>query len=246
MKIKMSNKIALFSDVHSNIAALEAVFEDIKFRNIEEIYCLGDLVGYSPFPDAVIELIQKSRIPVIIGNHDEMIAFSEDNYGKKYIPEQYKSSGDQAVDWTIYNTKKENKEFLKTLHKELEIKLDNYKILLVHGSPNSNNEYLFTNRTEEFLEDLLIKACVDVIIIGHTHIPYHRILSNNKHAINTGSVGKPHDGDPGASYVILEVIDKVLNVKLIKVPYDFESTAKAIENSDLPSSIAEIIRTGKK
>lgn len=242
----MNNKIALFSDVHSNPNALQAVLNDIRSKGIEKIYCLGDLVGYCVFPNEVVEIIKNNNIPTIMGNHDETAAYSDDLYGHKYIPDKLKSPGDQAVDWTMYNLKKENKDYLKTLQRERVITLGNYKILLVHGSPGDNNEYLFENRSDVFLETLFKDREANVIICGHTHIPYHRILKNNYHVINDGSTGKPHDGDPRASYVILGENDDMLEVNIVRVAYDFESMAKAIEESPVPSAIADIIRAGKK
>ena len=128
-------------------------------------------------------------------------------------------------------------------------------LLLVHGSPRKNNEYLFEDRDENSLLRIIKDAGADIMCFGHTHKPYHRVLADDSrylHAINTGSVGKPKDGDPKANYVILNLNENsgllkkdAVEVEFIKVNYDIEYSASKLEETDLPKAFARMIREGK-
>lgn len=124
------------------------------------------------------------------------------------------------------------------------MELDGLRVRLVQGSPRKINEYLFADRPEATLERLLDMADADVLVCGHTHIPYHRILPGGRHVVNAGSVGKPKDGNPQACYVVLEANNHDLTVTFNRVPSDIERAAKAIEASEMPNEYAEMLRTG--
>ena len=119
------------------------------------------------------------------------------------------------------------------------------RIMLVHGSARRINEYLFEDRPEASLERLLDMVDAEVLVCGHTHIPYHRVLASGRHVVNAGSVGKPKDGDPRACYVVLGVNDGTLRVDFVRVPYDIERAAQAIEASDMPHEYADMLHLGK-
>jgi diadenosine tetraphosphatase ApaH/serine/threonine PP2A family protein phosphatase len=114
----------------------------------------------------------------------------------------------------------------------------------VHGSPRKINEYLYEDRPDATMERLLDMVDADVLVCGHTHIPYHRILPSGRHVINAGSVGKPKDKNPKACYLILEAVQDDLNVTFRRVPYDIERAAQAIEAGDMPNEYAQMLRTG--
>ena len=122
--------------------------------------------------------------------------------------------------------------------------LGDLKLLLVHGSPRRVNEYLYADRPVEGIERLLDQAAVDVLVCGHTHLPYHRVLPSGRHLINAGSVGKPKDGDPRAGYVVLSANGRELSVEFIRVDYDHEAAARAVEATDLPGEFAQMLRAG--
>ncbi len=118
--------------------------------------------------------------------------------------------------------------------------------MLVHGSPRRINEYLFEDRPDSSLERLLDMVEADVLLCGHTHLPYQRVLPSGRLVVNAGSVGKPKDGDPRAGYVVLRGNGRALGVEFIRVPYDIEATARAIEASDgMPHAYARMLRDGK-
>lgn len=255
-------KIALFSDIHANLPALQAFFNDVEQRKPDALYCLGDLVGYNTWPNEVIHEIRKRGIPTIAGNYDFGIGRSSNDCGCSYKTDTEKANGSVSIAFTNEIVKEEERQYLRTLpaHIRIEFQLNNdtLSLLLVHGSPRRINEYLFEDREEKSLLRILTDAGADVLCFGHTHKPYHRVLPaaqgeqpHYRHAINIGSVGKPKDGDPRGGYVLLHidensnVLDKdAVQVEFIRFDYDIEKAARAIENSPLPAAYAESLRKG--
>jgi putative phosphoesterase len=236
--------ITIFSDIHGNLPALEAVLADIEAPDLTSLYCLGDLVGYGTFPNEVIEIIRERNIPTLMGNYDQGVGSSSDDCGCAYTSKEAEALGKRSIAWTNQNTTADNKLFLKQLASQFPLQLDGLRIRLAHGSPRKINEYLYEDRPDATMERLLDIAEADVLVCGHTHIPYHRILPSGRHVVNAGSVGKPKDGNPRPCYVVLESLNNNLSVTFKRVSYDVERAAQAIEASDMPNEYAEMLRTG--
>ena len=149
-------KIALISDIHANIIALKEVLKDIKTKNVDRVYCLGDLVGYAPFPNEVIDLIKELDIPTVQGNYDKKIAEYVSVSGSDYKNLKNLDKGVSAFLWSQENTTNENKNWLKELPEKIEFEVGDKKVLLVHGSPRRNNEYLYEDSEE--LEEIEVGA----------------------------------------------------------------------------------------
>ena len=255
-------RIALFSDIHANLPALEAFFADVEKRNPDALYCLGDLVGYNVWPNEVINEIRKRKIPTIAGNYDFGIGRSGDDCGCAYKTEQDKANGAVSISFTNKIMKDEERNYLRNLpaHIKIEFQLnhDKLNLLLVHGSPRKINEYLYQDRDDKSLLRIMQDADADIMCFGHTHKPYHKILkwgngtnTHYRHAINTGSIGKPKDNDPKGCYVMLTINDKSginnpesIRVEFIRFEYDVEKAARAVEESELPDEYAEMLRKG--
>lgn len=255
-------KIALFSDIHANLPALESFFKDVDTRQTDAIYCLGDLVGYNIWPNEVINEIRKRGIPTIAGNYDFGIGRHSDDCGCAYKTDDEKANGAVSISFTNEIVKDEERAYLRTLpaHIKVEFQLNNDKLnlLLVHGSPRRINEYLFEDREEKSMLRIMHDADADIMCFGHTHKPYHRALNDGtdgrdhfRHAINIGSVGKPKDGDPRGGYVLLHINDHSsttdngsIQVEFIRFDYDIEKAARAVEESRLPNAYAEALRKG--
>lgn len=255
-------RIALFSDIHANLPALEAFFQDVEKRDVDSIYCLGDLVGYNIWPNEVTEEIRKKNIPTIAGNYDFGIGRNSDDCGCAYKTDEEKANGAISISLTNELISDKNRKYLRRLpaHIKVEFQLNEEKLnlLLVHGSPRKINEYLFEDRDEKSLLRILEKADADIMCFGHTHKPYHRILNSGekgnphyRHAINLGSVGKPKDGDNRGCYVLLEINENTsllnkdsVKPEFIRFEYDIEKAAKAVEDSRLPNAYAENLRNG--
>lgn len=244
-------RIALISDIHANLPALEAVLADIDKRNPSAIYCLGDLVGYNIWPSEVIGMIRKKHIPTLAGNHDFDVA---------RMPDANKSSFEGAgspkvnKEYSNFLVSAEDKAYLFSLPEHISISIPagtaTLKLLFVHGSPRSINEYLLEDHDEQDFIDLLLGYDADVLCFGHSHKPFYRTINvpgenrNKRRVINTGSVGKPKDGDPRACYVELSVSEEQAEprVDFIRVPYDVGKAANAVENSPLPNEFADMLR----
>jgi putative phosphoesterase len=252
-------KIALFSDVHANLPALESCLQSIDAEKPDMIYCLGDLVGYNTWPNEVIRIIRERRIPTIAGNYDHGIGRNIDECGCAYKTDREKEMGKVSISFTNSIVEDEERNYLRSLPAHMKIEFqsghENINLLLVHGSPRKINEYLFEDREEKSLLRIINDADAHIMCFGHTHKPYHRVLKNEQggnsfvHAVNLGSVGKPKDGDARGSYVML-TLDQHSNLKeshgvkveFIRFDYDVEKAAVAIENSILPGEYADMLR----
>jgi len=255
-------RIALFSDIHANLPALEACLKSIEQHQPDAIYCLGDLVGYNIWSNEVVNEIRKRAIPTIAGNYDFGIGRTSDDCGCAYKTDREKELGKVSISYTNSVVKDDERNYLRTLpaHIRVEFQLDNDKLnlLLVHGSPRKINEYLFEDRDEKSLLRIVEQADADILCFGHTHKPYQRILpmeptenTHYRHAINIGSVGKPKDNNPRGCYVILTINHDsgitnrdTVQVEFIRFDYDVETAAKAVENSPLPNEYADMLRNG--
>lgn len=240
-----SDQAVVFGDIHGNITALEAVFEDMTDRGLsEERYCLGDLVGYGTFPNEVVEFVRSRSIPTIMGNYDQGVGNNSDDCGCAYQTEVEQRRGEQSIGWTNEQITDENREYLRTLDEDIEFNLGDLDVVLVHGSPRRINEYLYEDRPDSSFERLLDSVEADVLVCGHTHLPYHKTLPSGRHVINTGSVGKPKDDDPRACYLVLTAEGSSLDVQFPRVEYDVEHEARSIENAAMPDAFADMLRTG--
>jgi predicted phosphodiesterase len=237
-------QMTIFGDIHANLPALEAVWEDMDRRSLENRYCLGDLVGYGTFPNEVVAFVRDRKIPTLMGNYDEGIGNSRDECGCAYRDAVAKALGQRSIAWTNDHTTAENKAYLRQLPRHLPLLLGDLRVLLVHGSPRKINEYLYEDRPDSSLERLLDLAEAELLVCGHTHIPYHRRLPGGRHVVNAGSVGKPKDGDPRAGYVVLAAAGRSLDVQFRRVPYDIERAALAIAASEMPDEYARMLREG--
>ncbi len=236
--------ITIFGDIHANLPALKAVLEDIKARGLANLYCLGDLVGYGTSPNEVVELIRAHDIPTIMGNYDQGVGNSSDDCGCAYKTPEARALGDRSIAWTNAHTSEENRAFLRALPLRIPLRLGDLRAMLVHGSPRKVNEYLYADRPDSSFERLLDLVGSDVLVCGHTHLPYHKVLPSGRHVINAGSVGKPKDGDPRAGYVVLRASGRNLTVEFLRVAYDVEQAAQAIEATDMPDEFAAMLRSG--
>jgi predicted phosphodiesterase len=260
-------RIALFSDVHGNIEALDVVLADIDASGVGETYCLGDLVGYGPDPAAVVDRVRSLGIPTIRGNYDDGVGNRRGECGCYYVTEQARSDGAASYAFTDRALSDADKDWLAALPDDLRFDHEGARVLLAHGSPRKINEYLLLDRKDSQLARLAEQAGADVVCVGHVHIPYHRLLSGTDgatvHYVSSGSVGKPKDGDPRAGWVELVLgsraeVEKAaqddagvgqagtsdvwVGATTHRVDYDVESVASAMSTAGLPGTLAEALR----
>ncbi|WP_057977760.1 metallophosphoesterase family protein [Caloramator mitchellensis] len=234
-------RIAVISDIHSNILGLEAVLKDIEKKNVDLTVCTGDLVGYCTYPNEVINLIRQKNILTIMGNYDDAVGYEKLVCGCDYPDPKDMENASISLNFTIDMVTEENKRFLRELPLEMVLKFEGKNIMFVHGSPRRINEYLKENSKEA--EEVMGEFKYDALVCGHTHIPYSKKYGS-KWLINAGSAGKPKTGSPDVNYIIINIGDE-LNVEIYSVAYDYEKIANEIINNQLPIKFAENIRTGR-
>lgn len=237
-------KIAVLSDIHANLQAVQAVWEDLEAQSPDQVYCLGDLVGYGAHPNEVIEFLREREVPTLLGNYDEGVGFDLDDCGCAYDHPELARLGNLSLEWSRAQTKVMNKAYLRSLPLQFRLEQHRPHLLLVHGSPRKLNEYLYEDRPTATFARIASLAGSEVLLFGHTHLPYTKRVEGTLF-VNVGSVGRPKDGDSRAAYVLLEARRKP-QVELRRVAYDVEAAARAILESELPDYYAEELRTAGK
>jgi putative phosphoesterase len=232
------DRVAVITDVHANLPALEAVLEAIERTGVDAVYCGGDLVGYGPHPNEVCRLIEARGIPTIYGNYDYAIGRDLEDCGCAYRDQHDRELGEQSVAWTLEHTDPRSKEFMRGLPFDLRFELGEKRVRLVHGSPRKVNEYLFADKPARTFERIATGADCDVLVFGHTHQPWIREYGDVLF-VNCGSVGKPKDGDPRASFALLQLDDGEFRASIDRVEYDAEAVAREVTAAGLPSEYAE-------
>ena len=240
-------RFAIFSDIHANLPAMQAVRAHIEAGGYDGVYCLGDLGGYASQPNEVQDEIMAMGCPTVLGNYDEGVGFERDDCGCHYVKPFDVEMSNVSFLWTRENTSEAHKAWLRELPREIRLEVEGRRVLLCHGSPRETTEYLFENRSDGYLRQFTAgakaDAQADVIVFGHTHVPFHREV-DGVHVVNPGSVGRPKDGDPRAGYCVLTVDGESVSTEQIRLDYDVELAATRLVEAGLPEYFADYLRTG--
>jgi predicted phosphodiesterase len=246
-----ARRIALFSDVHGNSSALDAVLADISAAGIGpgSVYCLGDLVGYGPDPVGVVARLRAAGIPTVRGNYDDGVGHRRGSCGCYYNTEQAELDGEASYTFTDAALSDADHEWLASLPDDIRFQGPNsLRVMLAHGSPRKINEYLLPDRTDKFLARLADEAHADVVCVGHVHMPYHRVMDGADGRridyISVASAGKPKDGDPRAGWteLLLGSDPGEIDAQVHRVDYDVEAVAAAMLEVGLPATLADALR----
>lgn len=225
-------RIAFISDIHSNLPALEATLENIRLKGITDIYCLGDIIGYHSNTNEVVSLLRESSVVSIMGNHDMVI--TQENFDRN-------EKNNFVLTWNLDVLTDENRNYLSALPLSMDIDIDDVKVKIVHGSPESIDEYI--REGSDTADYYLNRMETDVLISGHTHLPYI-MERNGKYLLNTGSVGKPKFGKPECSYIVLAVEGSEINPEIITLPYDVERITKDLKDKQFPEKLILALESG--
>jgi len=245
-------RYALISDIHANLPALKAVLADIGARaDIVATYHLGDLVGYAPWPNETVALIRERGIAGIAGNYDSTVGTDYKHCGCKYEDPRQEELSHLSFEWTKRHTSTDTKRFLAGLPFRIDLKplgghTGGPTVILVHGTPTLNTLYWTEDRPDSFCRQMTTIAGAkpgDVICFGHTHLPWTRVV-DGIHFVNTGSVGRPKDGDPRAGFVLLDLSEAGQRSELVRLEYDVERAMRGIRESDLPDDFAPYLASG--
>ncbi len=246
-------RYALLSDVHGNLPALDAVLCDIRSRHgdLQTTYHLGDLVGYSPWPNEVVDTLRDAKIFGVAGNYDSTVATDYKHCGCRSESPQQEALAHISYAWTRAHVSATTKAALGALPFRIDLRafgghVAAPTVVLVHATPTNNLVYVTEDRSDAFLLKMAQQASLksgDVLCFGHTHKPWHRVVEGI-HFVNTGSVGRPKDGDARACYAVLEMTAAGATVDFVRVPYDVERAARAVIDVGLPHEFADFLRTG--
>jgi putative phosphoesterase len=234
-------KIALLGDVHANLPALEAVLEHAGKQKVDLFINTGDYIGYGPFPDETVRRLMNLEVVSVIGNYDRKAL---DIAGGKKKKEPKNKEKRFAFRWAADSLSIESRNYLENLPRQVRFVCSGKRFLLVHGSPESEEEHLTPETPPERFRELAGLADADVVLCGHSHIPFSKNFGKTRF-MNPGSVGRPDDGDPRASYCILSFQGDSLRSRFFRVPYDIEATLSKITELGLPESFKRMFLQGK-
>ena len=229
-------KIAVISDIHANLYALINVLEDIDYEKVDTIICLGDLVGYGPHPNEVVSMIKRRNILCIKGNYDNSVTDNEFSYIRETDINRF------SLPWTVDELRAANKAYLKELPSTLTLNICDKKILFVHGSPSSINEYLLPDKENTI--EAVKSISENVLVCAHTHIPSTKQI-DDKVYINVGSVGKPKIGRPNSTYCIMEIAkESGITVQFKEVKYEIHKIVKDMTMLNFPAPLIQSFEKG--
>ncbi|HEV8440679.1 MAG TPA: metallophosphoesterase family protein [Methylomirabilota bacterium] len=238
-------RIAVFGGVYSNWLALEALVTDTRGRDVDAVFCLGDMGGFGPHPDRVFPRLRTAGVLAIQGNYDQSLAGGRTDCGCGYTDPRDNHYARVSYEYTVRNTSFENTAWLGSLPSSRRVQLGPHRLLMCHGSPRLVNEFLWESTTPNgLIERLLRDHETDVILCTHTGIKWHRALAEDRHLVNAGVIGRPeNDGTPRVWYTLLTA-GPSLEVEFVPLAYDHERLAREMESEGLPPEFAETIRTG--
>lgn len=235
-------KVAIFSDIHGNFQALEAVLNDIKSQNCEKILCLGDLAMAGPEPKKVIDFVkEQTQWEIIQGNTDKFISDFEPSL-IDFMKDKFPVMANALLD-DVKILDENSKEYLRNLPPQKELEIEGVNVLMVHGSPRRNNEDILPDMPIKEIEEIIKDTKADLIFCGHTHVPCGYQTSTKQTVVNVGSVGRPMTKNPQACYVVADFKNGSFSVEHRFVDYDRESAANIMKTRkfDGAEKLAEMI-----
>jgi putative phosphoesterase len=233
-------KMIALGDIHGNLPALEVALRESRAEGYDVICHTGDLVGFAPFPDETVALVRAHGIPGVRGNLDESVADEAESFGPEAGPPETRDFEARAYAWTLEHIERFTRRYLGDLPFEQRMEAGGRRAVVVHATPIDAYTPLWEYRDEDFFREMGDAADADIIIFGHTHRPYHRIV-DGRHFINAGSVGFPQDDDPRTGYVVIQTNGDV-EVQYRRFPYDAARLLKTAKARRFPSAAARFFR----
>jgi putative phosphoesterase len=229
-------RIAAIADVHANLPALRAVLDDADRIGCDAVWMLGDLVGRGPHPNEVIEEVQRRQITCIQGNWDEAVGMEREHSGAAWETAEAEAAGRASLAWTTAVTTEENRSFLRQLPTTLRLDPEGRSVLLFHGSPLRQSEYLWEDRPSRHFARIAEDEGDDLFCFGHTHQSFHRVVTDN-HFVAAGSVGCGVAGDGRARYAVIYLTPSELVVGFRSIEYDREPVLEALRAAGLSTNL---------
>jgi predicted phosphodiesterase len=225
-------RIAVLADLHANLPALRAVLDDVLALECDTMWCVGDVVGRGPHPSEVVDELRALAVPTIQGNWDEAVALRRDHAGVAWPNAEAEAAGLVSLEWSIRQLSEEQRSWLRQLPATLRFPLDDRSVLLFHGSPTRQNDYLWSDRPSRIFARVVSDQGDELMCFGNTHEAFHRLVGKT-HFVAAGSVGCGTLDDVSAQYAVIDVAGSELMVNFRSVPYDHFSVERDMQAAGL-------------
>jgi predicted phosphodiesterase len=235
-------RLAVLSDLHANLSALEAVAADLERRGVERVLVLGDLVGYLARPNQVAARVAQAGWSAIAGNYDLAVLAGGQHGVHTYLKPGIGPEPRAIFGWTERRVRQATRRFLASLPTFLHMNTEAGPLLAVHGSPDSVRQYVFPDHSEDELAAWLAAAGARILCLGHTHVPFARAVGRGL-VVNPGSVGKSKDGDPRASYALIDAGPEP-SAEIVRLEWDLAAEARLLLEAGLGSMVPRL-ETGR-
>jgi len=223
-------RLALLADIHANLPALHAVLRDVDTVGADQIWVAGDLVGYNPWPNQVLQVLRERKVRAIRGNHDRASLSGDTSWLNELAA--------AAIRWTRIVLTPASVGYLTSLEDRMRVSLPHGIVAMYHGSPRNDDEYVMPWAADEALMKV---SQAHFVVLGHTHVPM-AFSSRYGILVNPGSVGQPRDRDPRAAWALLETATG--GVLERRVPYDVGAVVAEIHKAGLPAELADRLQWG--
>jgi predicted phosphodiesterase len=232
-------RIAVLADLHANLPALRAVLDDVLTLGCDTMWCVGDVVGRGPHPSQVVDELRALAVPTIQGNWDEAVALHRQHPGVVWPNTEAEVAGQFSLEWTIRNLSEDQRSWLRQLPVHNRFGLDDRSVLLFHGSPVRQNDYLWSARPSRVFARMVSEQGDDLLCFGNTHEAFHRLVGKS-HFVAAGSVGCGTHDDMSAKYAVIDVAGPDLMVNFRSVPYDHFSVEAEMQAAGLPRLLLRV------
>ena len=233
--------VAVISDIHANYPALQSVLGEIDTLSADLIVCAGDLVGYGPHPNQVVKALVERNIQSVRGDFDQAVIRGGIPSSSE-VPYRVRLLKEKSLSWTLDALEPSAGSYLAELSKTMSFSARGRHVFVAHASPRSMSSGIPEDRPSATLRRLFGQTQAHVIILGHTHTPFHRTVEG-RHLVNPGSVGFPLDRDRRASFSLIEFNDRV-EVHMYRVEYDVEATVRDMREAGLPDALISGLASG--
>jgi predicted phosphodiesterase len=225
-------RIAVLADLHANLPALRAVLDDVLALGCDTMWCVGDVVGRGPHPSEVVDELRALAVPTIQGNWDDAVALRRAHPGVAWPDTEAEAMGLASMEWTIRHLSDDQRSWLRQLPATLRFPLEDRSVLLFHGSPTRQNDYLWSDRPSRVFARLVSDQGDDLMCFGNTHEAFHRLVGKS-HFVAAGSVGCGTLDDMSAQYAVIDIAGPELMVNFRSVPYDHFSVEADLQVAGL-------------
>jgi diadenosine tetraphosphatase ApaH/serine/threonine PP2A family protein phosphatase len=241
-------RAAFFGGIYSNTPALCAAIADARARGAEALFCLGDLGGFGPYPERIPPILWEHDVVTVQGNYEDAVGHGKADCGCGYTDPRDNHFARLAYDYTLRKTPADQRAWFRTLPVSIRVDLGGRRLLLCHGSPRRQNEFLWESTSSDpFLERLLREYGTDILLCTHSGIPWSRRLPSGGLVVNVGVLGRPaNDGRREVSYALLAAGEEgsPATVEQVLLAYDVEAFLKEMEQEGLPAEFRETIASG--